>query len=84
MEFDKLVGQTVPEPDVSAAIADLLSRKRTGAELEKGSRVPALHAFIETELSRPRAADFSRRAAGSVSSLNEIFRQAVAEAWGYA
>lgn len=84
MVFDALVERLVPPGALRDAIADLLSRKRTGAELDRGPRIEPISAFIETELPRAQTAepDTGAPPAPPVAPLDAAFRDALREAWG--
>jgi hypothetical protein len=73
----------VNDPDVSSAIADLMSKKRAGAELDRGPRIPALSSFIEAEIARHQGDGVHRRKPDPrTEPLSDLFRQALAEVWG--
>lgn len=83
IEFQHLVSKTVDEPDVAAAIAELLEKKRAGAELDRGPRVPALSDFVEREITRHVDDGVRlRKPAVHTEPLNTAFRQALVDAWG--
>jgi predicted nucleotidyltransferase len=55
MVFDELVDGVVDEAELKAAIAHLIELKRSAAELENGSRMPAVHEFLVREIARLEA-----------------------------
>lgn len=52
MRFQELVNAIVTDPDLLAAIDQLLAIKRAAGEAEHGSPLPIINAFIDAELSR--------------------------------
>lgn len=52
MPFQELVNAIVSEPDLLAAIDQLLAVKRTAGESEHGSPLPIINAFVDAELTR--------------------------------
>ena len=81
-EFQVLVEKLVPEGKLRDAIDDLLAKKRTGAELDRGPRIDVLSDFIERELARtdrpPLDVPARRPSSGE---LNILFRNAIDESW---
>jgi predicted nucleotidyltransferase len=81
-EFQVAVEAVVGGSAVKAAIADLVERKRVGAELDRGPRIEAVSRFIEQEMARLDGdLGVSRCPSSSVEPLNELFRAALEEAW---
>jgi predicted nucleotidyltransferase len=80
--FDDLVERLVTTPALRTEIITLLEQKRAGAEVDYGPRMPAISAFVESELARLEDArpDYP---AGSIltAPLNEIFRDALRDVW---
>lgn len=77
-EFQKLVDGTDLESALVEEIEVLLKQKRAGGEMGAGPRLPAIHAFIETEKARHEAnppQDPGQRP--SVDTLNQLFRELV-------
>lgn len=52
MVFDDLVAGVVRDEELKSSIAKLAALKRSGAELDNGARIPAIHAFLEREIVR--------------------------------
>jgi predicted nucleotidyltransferase len=52
VRFDDLVEAMVQSHDLRVAIGELLAKKMAGKELGSGPRIPAIHNFVETEMSR--------------------------------
>jgi len=75
VEFERLVGATVEDAALRAAIDDLVAQKRAGTEQEAGSRLPTLHNFIEAELDRQADVEFpGSTPCFGMGPLNDIFR----------
>lgn len=82
MEFDRLVAALVPPGSVRDAIADLVARKRAGAELDWGPRIEPISAFLEAELARAAAQpDPDGGPPAPIEPLDAAFRAALADAW---
>jgi predicted nucleotidyltransferase len=56
MEFSKLVERIVKSKDLQHEITALLKKKISGMELDEGPRLPAIHTFLETEITRLKSA----------------------------
>ena len=52
MAFDELVAGVVNDGELRSCIAKLTELKRSGAEMNSGARIPAIHAFLEREIER--------------------------------
>lgn len=74
MEFDRLVEAVADEPGLREAIRELVALKMQGAELERAPKVPALSAFIETEMPRLAAVDVPKEPLPEIGPLNAFFR----------
>lgn len=82
IEFGKLLDATVSDPAVRTAIDELLAAKRSGAELDRGPRIPAISDFIEREMARLEQTRSRRLSpAPPVEALNELFRITLNEVW---
>lgn len=82
MEFERLMDALVTDAGLRTAIDELLMRKRSGEELNLEPRVPALNAFIETELVRMESVHVDPPGSRpDIEPLNEFFRWSVEEAW---
>src|SRR5205814_73212 len=75
MLFAELVEAALEEPEVRAALAELVARKQSGEELAVAPPVEALTRFIETELPRLESLNEPPEAAGDVEELNGFFRR---------
>ena len=83
MEFATLVKGVVDDPVLLFEINSLMEKKRGGAELDEGPRIPPISDFIEGELTRfeGMAFDYGNNAA-PIEKLNAFFRNALEEIWG--
>lgn len=71
-----------PDPALRRAIDDLLSAKRTGDELDRGPRIPALSDFIEHELPHLEETASGRpSAAPPAEVLDDLFRATLDKVW---
>jgi predicted nucleotidyltransferase len=81
MAFDDLVAGVVNDSGLKAGIAKLTEQKRSGAELDNGARIPAIHSFLEREILRlgQVAAGKSRNpvSAELLAKMNRYFMEAV-------
>jgi len=82
MEFEKLVNRTVESEELKLAISELLWRKTSGQELDRGPRLPVISEFVETELERlgskkPDGAGIK----ADTEKLDKLFRSALEEVW---
>lgn len=78
MEFGKLVKRLVESADLRTEITALLERKMSGMELDEGPRLPAIHSFLETELTRLKCAHgVGVTETTDPEKLDELFRWAV-------
>lgn len=75
MLFQWLVDSVLEESDVRHALAELVSRKQSGDELDKAPPVAVLSCFIGRELARLDALHKPDEAEGDVSELNRFFRR---------
>lgn len=82
VEFAQMVDALVTDRDLISAIRDLETRKRSGAELDRGPRIQAISGFVESELQRldeqKGKVDMARPPR---EKLNEFFRKTIEDAW---
>jgi uncharacterized protein len=84
VEFEKLVASASLPNDVVSAIRVLLEEKRAGTEAGLGRKVPVLNQLIERELTRlDSLPDLGSPKVVDVAKLNDVFRNALSEAWGW-
>lgn len=82
VEFDVLVNRIVESGELKVAIAELLYRKKSGQELDRGSRILVLSEFIEAELERLNSKKiYGNNLKPNTEQLNELFLSALEEAW---
>lgn len=83
MEFDRIVKETRLDPETQSAIRDLVDRKTSGAELDRGPRIPALNAFIATEMARFATLEHQHRGRDlpQTAELNALFQETLRETW---
>ncbi len=83
--FQDLVGDLVTEPELKAAIEDLLRRKIADEELDLEHRVEVIHEFIEKEIEHLTA--FARSAHSELEDptqmLDELFRKYLKIVWNF-
>ncbi len=75
MLFAQLVECVLEEPEVRAALSELVARKQAGAELAAAPPVEPLSRFIERELLRLEAIKEPAEAVADVELLNSFFRR---------
>lgn len=76
VEFARLVDAAAVGPELRTAIDTLLERKRTGAEMGAGPRLPVLHDFIEAEIERQKTVQLpDSKAQPGIEPLNTFFRR---------
>lgn len=82
VEFDKMVNKIIHDDDLLKAIDALVIRKREGAELGRGPRIPIISQFIEYEIKRLENSSFDiKKNKGQTEKLNDLFRNALKEVW---
>lgn len=74
MLFGELVAGVLEESDVREALAELVARKQSSAELTAEAPVEVLSSFLARELSRLDALSRPAESAGDVEELNRFFR----------
>jgi len=83
IEFHKLLTLVSDQPALTDAIDTLLEAKRKAPEMGLSPQIPAIHAFIETELERLDALVPARAEQGEVvPGLSRLFRRVLDETWG--
>lgn len=82
-EFGVLVERLIEDGELKKTIADLVERKRAGAELDRGPAIPVLGDFLKYELERLEKVSGEFDAPKTTTEkLNEVFRASLAETWG--
>ena len=80
--FQTLVERVLDEEDVKAAVQDLIRRKRSGEELDRGPHIPVLSRFLEREVERLSALAAPPVAPTSTARLDQVFRECLIEIYG--
>lgn len=82
--FDNLVEILLRAGPLKDAIHELLARKKVGAELDEGPRVPVISKYIETELTRlnHKKLNLERIKLPETEPLNRLFREMLEKVWG--
>lgn len=75
MPFKTLVDTVVEDANLRFNIAVLVARKRAGEELDRGPRIPVLHAFIQSELDRLTRIVPAPEAEPDTAKLNQFFQE---------
>jgi predicted nucleotidyltransferase len=82
IEFAQLLPLIQEDQPLVKAIESLLERKRNAPEMGLEPPVPAIHAFIESELSRLEAYEPKRQERDEVlPRLNEVFQSCLRATW---
>ncbi|HWB26228.1 MAG TPA: nucleotidyltransferase domain-containing protein [Chitinophagaceae bacterium] len=83
IEFDILVKEEINDPLLKAEINDLLIQKKNGEELDVAPRIPIIDAFIENRIAHfeQYLKEYQFTNAPGYSTLNNIFRTTLEEAW---
>jgi predicted nucleotidyltransferase len=80
--FLTLVSQLVPESILKNDIDQLLAAKRSGAELDRGPRIPSISEFIEREIARWEQQGIEDQSQPQISGrVDELFRESLSEIW---
>lgn len=80
MEFSRLVHALFPTGQLREAIDELVERKRSGSELDRGARIGPLSEFIESELIRHEACfSVPQAPQPATGELDAVFRSALEE-----
>ncbi|QQS40605.1 MAG: nucleotidyltransferase domain-containing protein [Acidobacteriota bacterium] len=78
MEFEAMLNEVIPSGNIRSDIDDLLEKKRSSGELDRGPRIPSIHEYLESEIRRlsekepppPRKDELT-------GELNDLFRELV-------
>jgi predicted nucleotidyltransferase len=81
-EFHLLVERVLDDPGVKAAVEDLIRRKKAGAELTRGPRIPPLSDFLQRELDRLSSLPGPPPVHTSPHALDQVFRQCLIDLYG--
>jgi len=82
-EFGKLLDEEILDPLLKGEINDLMARKKLGEELDKGARIPILDAYLDNRVNHfdQLLKDYQFTNTPAYSTLNNIFRKTLEEAW---
>lgn len=82
--FETLVETMLPAGPLITAVHELLARKKIGAELDEGPRIPVLSDYLEKEFARlgSRMPGLKRIKPPETEPLNRLFREMLEEVWG--
>jgi uncharacterized protein len=76
MEFETLTHGVLKPGELLETINDLVRRKKSGRELDRGPRIAVLHHFIEQELARLEKPNFPRtKKELPMEAFNQFFRK---------
>ena len=82
VRFDDLLDAILPNGLTRQAIAQLLLMKKQGMEAKHGPAIPAINAFLDTELLRLESKVGEQgKIQVSVDPLNELFRGMLDGVW---
>ncbi|MEN6332635.1 MAG: nucleotidyltransferase domain-containing protein [Phycisphaerales bacterium] len=82
IEFHKLVDRVVDDAAVKAAVQDLIRRKKSGEELDRGPHIPEISGFLERELDRLSQLQAPPSERVSSDDLDRVFRECLIETYG--
>jgi predicted nucleotidyltransferase len=82
IEFHKLVERVIDDAAVKTAVQDLVGRKRSGEELDRGPQIPAISSFLKREVDRLSQLQAPRTARTSSVGLDQVFRECLIDVHG--
>jgi uncharacterized protein len=80
--FKVLVDRLLPSSPLRTAIEVLIEKKRDGAELDRGPRIPVISDFIDSELQRLIKGITAPPNAAPVEQMDNLFRSTLQTIWG--
>ncbi len=83
--FSTLVEVLLPAGPLITAVHELLARKKAGAELDEGPRIPVISNYLEKEFARlavDKMAELKKINQPKTEPLNRLFRELLEEVWG--
>lgn len=81
-DFKVMVDRLVTDPEIKAAIGQLLAEKRAGAELKTGPRIEPISRLIETQLNRWSEGHFQHdKSKLPYDQLDALLQRSVKELW---
>ena len=83
MEFEILLNAEIPDGILKDKINNLLIKKKTGEELNKGTRIKIIDDFIEEKLLHFKEfiKNYNYSSSSDVEELNTLFRNTLKEVW---
>lgn len=84
IEFQKLVERVIDDAVVKAAVQDLIGRKKSGEELDRGPHIPEISTFLKRELDRLSQLPTPQTPRTSCAGLDQVFRECLIEIHGNA
>lgn len=84
LSFQVLLAELIQDKELNKAIHMLLERKIAADERNKGTHIPVIDHFLETEVEQLRryAAKLHHHADDPTEQLNQLFRRTLQEVWG--
>lgn len=81
-DFNVTLEKLALTTDLKEAVASLLESKRSGNELDKGKRIPAISNFIESELGRWENSKIPKSIVAHLGNkLDDFFHDSIKEVW---
>jgi predicted nucleotidyltransferase len=81
-DFNIALEKLTLDPELKEAVSNLLTSKRSGNELDKGAKIPAISHFIERELERWEHSEIPKSTVVSNGNkLDQFFRESIKEVW---
>jgi uncharacterized protein len=81
IEFHKLVERVIDDAVVKAAVEDLIRRKKSGEELDRGPHIPEISRFLKQELDRLSQLQAPPSERVSSDDLDRVFRECLIETY---
>jgi len=82
IEFHQLVERVLDDDSVRAAVQDLIRRKKSGEELDRGPKIPLISNFLSRELNRLSLLEPPSAERTSWEALDRFFRECLIEIYG--
>ncbi|MCO6512746.1 MAG: nucleotidyltransferase domain-containing protein [Aridibacter famidurans] len=78
MEFEAMLNEIIPSGDLKNDIDDLLEKKMSAGELDRGPRIDSIHEFLASEIHRLSEKEPPKSGKDELTGdLNELFRELV-------
>lgn len=82
IEFHKLVERVIDDVAVKTAVQDLIRRKKSGEELDRGPHIPEISRFLKQEVDRLSLLQSPPSERVSSDDLDRVFRECLIEVYG--